>query len=115
MVLYLDREFKMLVKLMRCYSTSYLMNYFLTMFIFGSLSMILIPDVTAQYIGNVSTNASDSELEEQLGTSVSKFHQISAEKKEYEQQSMLIVSLSVLSFVISYAIYRAFRHNKKGN
>ncbi|MEX0861418.1 hypothetical protein [Nitrosopumilus sp.] len=91
------------------------MNYFLTMFFFGLLFMFSIPDVTAQYIGNVSTSASDSELEERLGTSVSKFHQISKEKKEYEQQSMLIISLIVLSFVIGYAIYHAFRHNKKGH
>lgn len=89
------------------------MNNFLTMFCFGLLFMISIPDVTAQYIGNVSTSVSDSELEERLGTSVSKFHQISTEKKEYEQQSMLIISLIVLSFVTGYAIYRAFRHNKK--
>lgn len=89
------------------------MNYFLTVFFFGLLFMITIPDVTAQYDGNVSTSASDPELEERLGTSVSKFHQIKTEKKEYEQQSVLIIPLIVVSFVTGYAIYHAFRHNKK--
>lgn len=88
------------------------MKYLVIFFVlFGLFFTITIPDTTAQYIGN--SNSSEPILEERLGTSVSKLHQIHAEQRAYEQQIMLMVSLGTVSFVSGYAIYRAFTHNKK--